>query len=89
MTTKDQAAVNQAHARARISILENINDRLRSGEDVSDAEIARLRRMTRENSSEDESMDVATLRKEKDVGWKAVVFGRRTVGSEEKQNAAS
>lgn len=76
ISKKAEIAEQQAHAKAQITILESIIGRLKSGENVLDAEIVRLRRLTRD--SEQGVIETANMRKEKDVDWKSVVFGRRT-----------
>ncbi|KAI0067631.1 hypothetical protein BV25DRAFT_1911526 [Artomyces pyxidatus] len=56
---------------ARVSLLEELVRRLRAGEDVSPAEIARMRKLGREGP---EKVDVQGDGDA--VGWREVIFGR-------------
>ena len=59
---------------ARIGILESIRNRLKAGEDVSDEEIARLRRMATEGTTSVSGGPSKAVRK-REIGWKEVMFG--------------
>jgi hypothetical protein len=63
------AATDRRHYSARISILGKLEARLRAGEVVSDAEVARLRRLA-ETVGEDTHSGES-------IGWREVVFGRK------------
>ncbi|TDL18029.1 hypothetical protein BD410DRAFT_512471 [Rickenella mellea] len=61
---------------AHIGILEEINGRLRRGEDVKDEEIERTRRLMREEGAErlaGGGIGGAG------IGWKEVILGRKTI----------
>lgn len=68
------ADTDRRHLSARLSILGELAARLRAGEAVSDAEVARLRRLS-------ETVGEATHPGE-NVGWREVIFGRKESGAE-------
>ncbi|KAI0262260.1 hypothetical protein BC834DRAFT_829175, partial [Gloeopeniophorella convolvens] len=68
------AETDRRHYSARLSILGELAARLRAGETVPDAEVARLRRLA-ENAAI-ETHDGA------EIGWKEVIFGRKESGAE-------
>ena len=69
------AETDRRHYSARLSILGELAGRLRAGEGVvSDAEVARLRRLA-ETVGEDTSAGDS-------VGWRDVIFGRKESGLE-------
>ena len=69
------AETDRRHYSARLSILGELAGRLRAGEgEVSDAEVARLRRLA-ETVGEDTSAGDS-------VGWRDVIFGRKESGLE-------
>jgi hypothetical protein len=66
------AETERRHYSARISILGELATRLRgAGEVVSDAEVARLRRLA-ENVAEDTHRELG-----ESIGWREVIFGRK------------
>jgi|SRR5712675_1938515 len=68
------AETDRRHFSARLSILGDVAARLRAGEGVSDAEVARLRRLA-------ETVGEATHPGE-NIGWREVIFGRKETGME-------
>ncbi|KAH9965390.1 hypothetical protein BC827DRAFT_1153679 [Russula dissimulans] len=68
------AETDRRHFSARLSILGDVADRLRAGEGVSDAEVARLRRLA-------ETVGEVTHPGE-NIGWYQVIFGRKESGVE-------
>ncbi|KAI0314634.1 hypothetical protein OF83DRAFT_1017631, partial [Amylostereum chailletii] len=66
------AASDKQILSARISILEDLTTRLRAGEVVSDAEVARLRKLAREGAGNPDNIG----EEDKAIGWKEVLFGR-------------
>lgn len=75
---KKGSAERIRQAEARISILQNLAFRLRSGENVTEDEIARSRRMVREGGNDvfEEANRAGGMVKETDVDWKTVMLGR-------------
>jgi hypothetical protein len=69
------AEMDRRHHSARLSILSELAARLRAGEQVSDAEVARLRRLA-------ETVGDAATHPGESVGWREVVFGRKESGEE-------
>lgn len=70
------ATEKQRRALARISVLEAINERLKSGENVSDTEIERLQNLVRDKVDLGD-VEHAGMTQEKEVDWKSVFLGRR------------
>ncbi|KAI9511481.1 hypothetical protein F5148DRAFT_326014 [Russula earlei] len=68
------AETDRRHYSARLSILDELAARLRTGEAVSDAEVARLRRLA-------ETVAEVTHPGER-IGWREVLFGRKESGIE-------
>jgi len=68
------AETDRRHYSARLSILGELAGRLRTGEVVSDAEVARLRRLA-ETVGEDAHAGES-------IGWRDVIFGRKESGLE-------
>ena len=68
------AETGRRHLSARLSILGELAARLRAGDAVSDAEVARLRRLA-------ETVGEASHPGE-NVGWREVMFGRKESGAE-------
>jgi len=75
---KKSSAERIRQAGARISVLETLAPRLEAGENVTDDEIARSRRMVREGAKDlyEEVNKAGGMMKEADVDWKTVVLGR-------------
>jgi len=75
---KKSSAERIRQAGARISVLETLASRLEAGENVTDDEIARSRRMVREGAKDlyEEVNKAGGMMKEADVDWKTVVLGR-------------
>ncbi|KAI0002401.1 hypothetical protein BJV74DRAFT_759706, partial [Russula compacta] len=63
------AETDRRHHSARLSILGELAARLRAGDPVSDAEVARLRRLA-ETVKED-------IHPGESIGWREVIFGRK------------
>jgi len=70
------AETDRRHYSARLSILGELATRLRAGEAVSDAEVARLRRLA-ETVGDGEDTHPG-----ESVGWREVIFGRKESGVE-------
>jgi hypothetical protein len=68
------AETDRRHYSARLSILGELAGRLRAGEEVSDAEVARLWRLA-ETVGEDAHAGES-------IGWRDVIFGRKESGLE-------
>ena len=68
------AETDRGHYSARLSILGELAGRLRAGEEVADAEVARLRRLA-EMVGEDGHAGES-------IGWRDVIFGRKESGLE-------
>ncbi len=75
---KKSSAERIRQAGARISVLETLASRLQAGENVTDDEIARSRRMVREGAKDlhEEVNKAGGMVKEADVDWKTVILGR-------------
>lgn len=69
------AETDRRHYSARLSILGELAGRLRAGEDVSDAEVARLRRLA-------ETVGEDAAHAGESIGWRDVIFGRKESGLE-------
>ena len=67
--------MDRRHHSARLSILGELAARLRTGEPVSDAEVARLRWLA-------ETVGEAATHPGETVGWREVIFGRKESGEE-------
>lgn len=63
------AETDRRHYSARLSILDELAGRLRAGGEVTDAEVARLRRLA-ETVGEDTHAGES-------IGWREVIFGRK------------
>ncbi|EIM80555.1 uncharacterized protein STEHIDRAFT_125614, partial [Stereum hirsutum FP-91666 SS1] len=72
-----EATTERHHLNARISILEDLTKRLKTGENVDDTEIERLRRLGREGQKGVDANGVVIVGDE-DIGWKEVFLGRKT-----------
>ncbi len=68
------AETDRRHYSARLSILGELAGRLRAGGEVTDAEVARLRRLA-ETVGEDAHPGES-------IGWREVIFGRKESGLE-------
>jgi hypothetical protein len=68
------AETDRRHYSARLSILGELAGRLRAGGEVTDAEVARLRRLA-ETVGEDTHAGES-------IGWRDVIFGRKESGLE-------
>ena len=68
------AETDRRHYSARLSILGELAGRLRAGEVVTDAEVARLQRLA-ETVGEDSHAGES-------IGWRQVIFGRKESGLE-------
>jgi hypothetical protein len=69
------AETDRRHHAARLSILGDLAVRLRAGEAVPDAEVARLRRLA-------ETVGEEATHPGESVGWRDVIFGRKESGAE-------
>lgn len=67
------AETDRRHLSARLSILGDLAGRLRAGE-VTDAEVARLRRLAETVGEDSHAGD--------SIGWRQVIFGRKESGLE-------
>ncbi|EIN06751.1 hypothetical protein PUNSTDRAFT_105917 [Punctularia strigosozonata HHB-11173 SS5] len=75
LNTRKSAEATRSQLRAQISVLETIAQRLRSGEDVSDAEISRLQRLLRAN--EVDALESTSTSDKDEIGWREVLLGRK------------
>ncbi|KLO15089.1 hypothetical protein SCHPADRAFT_902657 [Schizopora paradoxa] len=75
---KKSSAEQIRQANARETILQNLASRLEAGENVTDDEIARAKRMVREGGKDiyEEVHRSGGIVKESNVDWKTVVLGR-------------
>ncbi|KAI0043752.1 hypothetical protein FA95DRAFT_1574889 [Auriscalpium vulgare] len=72
LLARRDAATSRRQLSARISLLDELATRLRAGEDMSRAEVARMRRLAWEGEAESSIGGEG-----EEIGWREVVFGRR------------
>jgi hypothetical protein len=78
LNTRKSTEATHSQLQAQISVLESITQRLRAGEDVSDAEVDRLKRLVRANerTALEGSTNADDLKREA-IGWREVLLGRK------------
>ncbi|KAI0030320.1 hypothetical protein K488DRAFT_87891 [Vararia minispora EC-137] len=83
-----QAQSDRDRIAARTSILQDLAQRLRAGENIPDSEVARLRKLARQAEQEHTRADILDSGESAAVGWRDVVFGRRPTPAEDAQRDA-